>query len=227
MLRDMPNVPKRFVILAALVVIVLVVGVKMQSMFMLFADQLFSSAVQSEFMMFLEPVMRLITTIAGTKLGLLYALIIAAYLWFRQGQRVDALWVICTMFGGAVVAYLLKEFVKRPRPTIDQIIPETGYSMPSGHTFEAFLILVFIYLFFVRPMAESTLKKACVAGLVIWQILVIWSRVFLGAHYLTDTLVAVGLGTVWLWVAIMLYHSLYDVIASYIEPAVGRHHRQQ
>ncbi|NFA48362.1 PAP2 family protein, partial [Pediococcus acidilactici] len=75
MLRDMPNVPKRFVILAALVVIVLVAGVKMQSMFMLFVDQLFSSAVQSEFMMFLEPVMRLITMIADTKLGLIYAVL--------------------------------------------------------------------------------------------------------------------------------------------------------
>ncbi|GAC45895.1 phosphatase PAP2 family protein [Pediococcus acidilactici] len=226
MLRDMPNVPKRFVILAALVVIVLVAGVKMQSMFMLFVDQLFSSAVQSEFMMFLEPVMRLITMIADTKLGLIYAVLIAAYLWLRQGQRVDAIWVICTMFGGAVVAYLLKEFVKRPRPTIAQIVPETGYSMPSGHTFEAFLVLAFLYLFFVRPMAESSLKKACTAGLVIWQILVIWSRIFMGAHYLTDTLVAVGLGTVWLWVAIMLYQSLYDTIASYIEPSVGRHHQR-
>jgi membrane-associated phospholipid phosphatase len=225
MLKEDTNVvPKMYAIIAAVIVIILALGAKMENTFMQFFDQLFSSIVQGTVFSFLEPIMRLITNIADTKLGLIYAILIAAYLWFVASKRVDAIWVVCTMFGGAVVAFLLKEFVKRARPTIGQIVPETGYSMPSGHTFETFLVLAFLFLYFVRPMAESTLKKWCVAGIWIWQGLVMWSRIYMGAHYLTDTITAVALGVVWLWVALFLYEKLYDMIASLVErPTSGRH----
>ncbi|KRN94450.1 phosphatase PAP2 family protein [Pediococcus stilesii] len=226
MLNDANNIPKKYVAISAVVVIVLALGAKMQNEFMQFFDQFFSSIVQGEFFSFLEPIMRLITNIADTKLGLIYAILIALYLWFKMDQRVDAIWVICTMFGGAVVAFLLKEFVQRARPTIDQIVPETGYSMPSGHAFEAFLVLAFIYLYFIRPMADSSLKMWSIRGLVTWQILVMWSRIYMGAHYLTDTVTSVALGVVWLWVALLLYQKFYGLIAGYVSPAVGQHQRR-
>lgn len=228
MLNDANNVPKKYVAISAVLVIALALGARMQNEFMQFFDQLFSSLVQGDTFSFLEPIMRLITDIADTKLGLIYAILIALYLWFRLDQRVDAIWVVCTMFGGAVVAFLLKEFVKRARPTISQIVPETGYSMPSGHTFEAFLVLAFLYLFFVRPMMDSSLKTWLIRGLVTWQILVMWSRTYMGAHYLTDTVTAVALGVVWLWIAIILYDKFYDLIAGYVSSSagVGRHQRR-
>lgn len=226
MLNDANNIPKKYVAISAVVVIILALGAKMQNEFMQFFDQFFSSIVQGEFFSFLEPIMRLITNIADTKLGLIYAILIALYLWFKMDQRVDAIWVICTMFGGAVVAFLLKEFVQRARPTIDQIVPETGYSMPSGHAFEAFLVLAFIYLYFIRPMADSSLKTWLTRGLVTWQILVMWSRIYMGAHYLTDTVTSVALGVVWLWVALLLYQKFYGLIAGYVSPAVGQHQRR-
>ncbi|MBF7124315.1 phosphatase PAP2 family protein [Pediococcus pentosaceus] len=226
MLKDTGNIPRGYVIVSAVVVVLLALGVKLQNTFMQFFDQLFSSIVQGTAFSFLEPIMRLITMIADTKLGLIYAIIIAVYLWFKEQQRVDAIWVICTMFGGAVVAFILKELVKRPRPTIDQIIPETGFSMPSGHTFEAFLVLAFIYLYFVRPIQSDSKRRWAFRGLILWQVLVMWSRIYMGAHYLTDTVTAVALGIVWLWVALWLYQMLYDWIASFVAPSGGRHQRQ-
>jgi membrane-associated phospholipid phosphatase len=227
MLKDTDNVPKGYVIVSAIIVVLLALGAKMQNTFMQFFDQLFSSIVQGTMFSFLEPIMRLITMIADTKLGLIYAIIIAVYLWFKDRQRVDAIWVVCTMFGGAVVAYLLKEFVQRARPTINQIIPETGFSMPSGHTFETFLVLAFIYLYFVRPMQFGSARSWAFRGLVLWQVLVMWSRIYMGAHYLTDTITAVALGIVWLWVALLLYQLLYDWIASFVSPSTGGRHQRQ
>ena len=225
MLENYSNISKKSVFISFIVLIALVFSVKMHFIFIQFIDQMFSSFIQGSFFGFLEPIMRLITNIANTKLGFVYAILIAGYLWFKN-HRVDSVWVLATMLGGSAVAFLLKHFVQRPRPTIDQLVPETGFSMPSGHTFEAFLVLAFIYLYFVRPMQESTVKNVCVRLLVLWQILVMWSRIYMGAHYLTDTITSVVLGVVWLWFAIILYHRFYGTIEDLIQPVIGSHSRR-
>ena len=97
MLKDTDNVPKGYVIVSAIIVVLLALGAKMQNTFMQFFDQLFSSIVQGTMFSFLEPIMRLITMIADTKLGLIYAIIIAVYLWFKDRQRgcTSGLYKIC------------------------------------------------------------------------------------------------------------------------------------
>ncbi|AEV95560.1 phosphatase PAP2 family protein [Pediococcus claussenii] len=225
MLNDVQNIKRQYVWTAGIVAVILIFAAKIHLQLLDTIDRLFSNLIQDGMQIWLTVVMKMITHIADTKLGLIYAILIALYLWFGRRQRVDAIWTLATMFGGVAIAFVVKEIVKRPRPNINQVIPETGYSMPSGHTFEAVLVIAFLYLFFIRPIQNGTVKTLLYRLCYVWIILVMWSRIYLGAHYLSDTIVAVAIAIVWLSVALWLYKRYYELVASFVNP-VGRHQRK-
>lgn len=65
------------------------------------------------------------------------------------------------------------------------IVPSDQFSFPSGHTSAAFLFAVFVGSIF--PVLFSVL--------IAWAVCVAISRIFLGVHFPTDTLVGAGLGS--------------------------------
>ncbi|WP_353989262.1 phosphatase PAP2 family protein [Pediococcus argentinicus] len=218
MLNNSNGIPKRYVWTSGIIFILLMVMVKGNVSIIQTLDNFLGSLLGNGH----NAIMSLISTIADTKMGFIYAIIIAAVLWFRQ-QRVDSVWVLATMFGGSVIAFIVKEIVQRHRP---YPVVDTGFSFPSGHTFEAFLILSFIYLYFIRPLSSASTKRFAFYALVVWQLLVMWSRVYLGAHYLSDTIGALTLAVVWLWIAMWLYKRLYEMVANIVNPAVGKHQKR-
>ena len=101
--------------------------------------------------------------------------------------------------GGMLLNRLLKLVFLRPRPSFaDPILSLTGYSFPSGHTMAATVLFgTFAVYFFQRtPDARLRVLIIFVAGLLI--ALVAFSRIYLGAHYLSDVLAAVAEGLAWL-----------------------------
>lgn len=122
-------------------------------------------------------------------------------LWlFASGERerVIAYW------GGsialtAIFVFFLKRLIARTRPEGDwgSVYRRTDpYSFPSGHAVRAGLILVLAFHTFHDPLL---LGLFCV-----WAVLMIWSRVAAGVHYLLDICAGFLLGLVigWIWVAL-------------------------
>jgi len=72
------------------------------------------------------------------------------------------------------------------------------YSFPSGHTAAAtvFWGLLASYLVIVRPHWHARLLAICVS--VTMVLLVALSRLYLGAHYLSDVLAAMAESVAWL-----------------------------
>lgn len=125
-----------------------------------------------------------------------------AGIFIARKQIRKSVWVLGTMGGGVVLATIIKTVIARPRP-IHQIFAETGYSFPSIHTLSAtVLVLILVTLFYKNVQHNRNLRLLA----IIWIPIVAFSRVYLGAHYLTDVLGGFTLGVI-----------VYQ-LASWIEP---------
>ncbi|MCO7127506.1 phosphatase PAP2 family protein [Sporolactobacillus shoreicorticis] len=115
--------------------------------------------------------------------------LLCAYLWTRQGAIIS-LWIAgIQLFGSAFVA-IMKQLVARSRP-LHQLVADTGFSFPSGHTF-CTTILVFSILMLCLPLIQDQENQliAMLAG-ALWIGMVAVSRIYLRDHFASDVLASV------------------------------------
>ncbi|HTW86015.1 MAG TPA: phosphatase PAP2 family protein [Candidatus Sulfotelmatobacter sp.] len=94
------------------------------------------------------------------------------------------------------VSDFLKDVFHRPRPPDWHLIHETSWSYSSGHAMFA-TIVYWLWAYFVWNSALPRAVRITVAPLLaLWGCGVIWSRLALGAHYVTDLAGGVLLGIV-------------------------------
>ena len=116
-------------------------------------------------------------------------------LW-RHRRIADSVWYGMLQFIGYCLLILLKYSVIRPRPT-GRLVAVGGYSFPSGHTFST-IILIFTLLAILVPKCKKQSQKILVilCG-IFWITIIMYSRVYLHAHYLTDVIGAFLLACGW------------------------------
>ena len=110
--------------------------------------------------------------------------------------------VFASGLGGLVVRGL-KALFARDRP-LDQVIPATGYSFPSGHAFASTVFYgMMVYLVFRLTDRRWARVLAAVAGpLVILAVGL--SRVYLNVHFLTDVVGGWLAGAAWLVASLLV-----------------------
>lgn len=134
------------------------------------------------------------TALAGTLATTLLVLTWAFVCRMRPYRRL-AFVIIIAAIVQALVVMALKLVIARERPEVAlSLVNEATYSFPSGHTMAATVVWGSAAYMFARTIA-STNKRVIIAVLYIGAILsVAASRVYLGAHYASDTLASIGLG---------------------------------
>lgn len=106
-----------------------------------------------------------------------------------------------------ILVYLLNSFVKfiiqRPRPSGYNLITESNYSFPSGHAMVATGFYgYFIYLVY-KYVGNKILKYSLIVLLFLLIVLICISRIYLGVHYLSDTIAGFFLSITYLMIFIV------------------------
>jgi undecaprenyl-diphosphatase len=109
----------------------------------------------------------------------------------------------------AVINFVVKIAVDRPRPTASlvQILDrELDQSFPSGHVvfYTVFFGFIIASMFFVEKIPK-VIRLAVMAFCGFLIITVSFSRVYLGAHWVSDVVAGYFLGGILLWILLHYY----------------------
>lgn len=130
-----------------------------------------------------------------------YGFIACVVIFFLFANKKFALnFLICYLIS-ICCNYILKFIIARPRPyvvdgSIINKLEAVGSSFPSGHTLSATIICFYISYFVLKNVKNKFLKVFIILFLFICVCFVAFSRMYLGQHYLSDTLAGFVLGLI-------------------------------
>ena len=128
--------------------------------------------------------------------------VLAAGMAIYMALKRDHYWllaVLLAMPAGMILNVLLKGLFERSRPVFEQpLVMISTYSFPSGHAAYSTMLygLLAAYVAHRVDRWQWRLVSVLVCGAVV--ALVAFSRLYLGAHYLTDVLAGMFEGLAWL-----------------------------
>lgn len=156
----------------------------------------------------LTAIMLIVTRLGSTLFATIVTLLISLFLMARR-RWYTLLTLQLAVSGGMLLNVLMKTIFQRQRPSLhESLVSFTGYSFPSGHTMAATVLLGAIAVLAVRKLKSFNLQvfTVLIAGLAI--LFVGFSRIYLGAHYLSDVLAAMAEGLAWLAITVTSVNSV-------------------
>ena len=145
-----------------------------------------------------------IVTLAGNAAVLGVIVVAIGFVLVRRGRAKDAV-VLFLAFGGAsLVNALLKLIFHRPRPELAFVHLDT-YSFPSGHAATSSATFTVMAYLLARRQHSTGARIWIGLGTVVAIALVGFSRLYLGAHYLSDVLAGISFGVAWAAASLLAY----------------------
>ena len=153
--------------------------------------------------------MRYVTWLGSTVVATIITTVAGIYLLLR-GRRYWFTVLVLSVAGGAILNRQLKIAFQRARPQLDDpIFSFTGYSFPSGHTLTATVLYGCLAALIVANTRNQLVRIVVILSASLLIGLVGFSRIYLGAHYLTDVISAIAEGLAWLSLCFTLVYSLW------------------
>lgn len=148
-------------------------------------------------------------SLANGSVGLsVLALLLAGYFVWKH----EWYWLLGLAFavpGGMLLNVLTKLAFHRARPHFaDPLVDLATYSFPSGHTLGATVFYGTLAAYLVMRVSSLRLRLLVVAAALAMIANVGLSRVYLGAHFLTDVLAAFAEGCAWLGLSLIAVATL-------------------
>jgi undecaprenyl-diphosphatase len=134
---------------------------------------------------------------SGSSLAWQVALgLVAVWLLWRRLWRLAG-FVVVTGTGSSLLNTAVKAAVNRPRPLVDHpLVHLPGASFPSGHAQAAatgYGVLLLVFL----PVVAHRWRRLAIGFAAFMVVAIAFSRVALGAHFVSDVVAGIILGAAW------------------------------
>lgn len=149
-----------------------------------------------------------ITMFLFTQLGereavfILGAIVSVIFLYRRRFVAFLAFWV--AMGGVGLSVMFAKTFISRARPADVAYYQVEHFSFPSGHATTVMALFGLLAYFLYRHSSRKPYRKLILWLAAILILLVSFSRIYLGVHFLSDVVAGLLLGLLWMLVGISL-----------------------
>ncbi|NGM86840.1 phosphatase PAP2 family protein [Parapusillimonas sp. SGNA-6] len=155
----------------------------------------------------LTDIMMAISDMHGTRgISVLMVLALLVLAWKRLWSW--AMILLVTVPSGGLLNVLMKQAFQRARPQFDPpLLMLTDYSFPSGHTCASTLFYGVMASLLVPRIASWRTRSLVVAVMLGMVALVAFSRLYLGAHFLSDVLAGFAEGVAWLALCLTATHT--------------------
>lgn len=146
----------------------------------------------------LTDVMTLVSSLHGT-IPISIATLFLAVVWSAKRHWYWLANLLLIIPGGMLINVATKYAFHRTRPTFDDAFTTlAGYSFPSGHTAASTLLYGVLAAFAVATGDRWSRRVWAILPACAMVAVVAFSRLYLGAHYLTDVLAAIAEASAWL-----------------------------
>ena len=148
---------------------------------------------------YMTNVMKFITIFGGTKF-IIFLMIIFLILGLKKNKIFNIINVI--IIGDVILNNLVKILVRRDRPELINLIHETSFSFPSGHTMVSVTLYGFIIYLISKSKLSKKIKCLFISLLTLLITLIVTSRIYLGVHYFSDCMAGIALALAYLLLCI-------------------------
>ena len=127
-------------------------------------------------------------------------------------RKVEAWWYAAAALSGWALSGLAKVAVHRPRPHVIPRLMHGGgwFSYPSGHSMLAPIIFGLGIIVWAAPWPSPALRRAALVLAAILALGIGFSRVYVGAHYPSDVVGGLLLGTAWSALALLWWERVRE-----------------
>jgi membrane protein DedA with SNARE-associated domain/membrane-associated phospholipid phosphatase len=152
----------------------------------------------------LTAVLRVVTDLGGTAVLTIVGLLVAAVVARQTRSWRPVAFLAVTAAGSSLLTVAAKTLVGRPRPpAATRLVTANGSAFPSGHALNTAAIIG------ACAVVLWTYRRARIwatTGAAVVVLLVGFSRLYLGVHWLTDVLAGYALGVGWLAAVTTAFH---------------------
>lgn len=124
-------------------------------------------------------------------------------------RRHEARWLatlVAATAGGALLNVLLKHVFHRARPTVDHAgLVLSSFSFPSGHVTSATLLYGFLAAYATTRVRRPVWRAGMLGAAFLMIFMVAVTRMYLGAHFLSDVAGAFTAATAWLTLCLVVF----------------------
>ena len=134
------------------------------------------------------------------------ALLAAAVLW-RKGWLAELQLLVLAAVGAEIITTGLKLGFQRDRPFFsDPLATEHTYSFPSGHASVSLAVYGTLGFIAARQLGNRRAQIAVLAAAAALILLIGFSRLYLGVHFLSDVIAGYSIGIAWVALCVVLLH---------------------
>lgn len=152
----------------------------------------------------LTPIVKVITHIGGAKI--VFVLTVLAIILIK-GLK-NKLFLLTGIVGTAGLNVVLKHIVQRERPNINRLIPEKGYSFPSGHSMMSMAFYGMLIFLIFKYVKNTALKWTLIVILTILLSTIGITRIYLGVHYPSDVIGGFLVSLTYLFILTEIYNKV-------------------